>query len=230
MKARSIETVDPRVRGGDSPLIRALAAVLGRSPRTRGRPLRLAPHERRLGSIPAYAGETSLTSWMKAPCRVDPRVRGGDANSVRIEHGCAGRSPRTRGRHGQPDAVGDGRRSIPAYAGETALDDAAAEVDGVDPRVRGGDIDEARGDETGRGRSPRTRGRRLQWWAETGSMRSIPAYAGETVDISAAMYLPGVDPRVRGGDDEIGHRLRFGVGRSPRTRGRLPAPLVQSLS
>ena len=162
-----------------------------------------------------------MTSWMKAPCRVDPRVRGGDANSVRIEHGCAGRSPRTRGRHGQPDAVGDGRRSIPAYAGETALDDAAAEVDGVDPRVRGGDIDEARGDETGRGRSPRTRGRHLDAVDEKTQEGSIPAYAGETLKSIADGVTRQVDPRVRGGDPlAVSWRLRK-RGRSPRTRGRL---------
>ena len=73
------------------------------------------------GSIPAYAGETRLKMTPEIPCRVDPRVRGGDHTPNGAELVDKGRSPRTRGRRMSAALRSEDSRSIPAYAGETAV-------------------------------------------------------------------------------------------------------------
>ena len=50
------------------------------------------------------------------------------------------------------------------------------------------------------GRSPRARGRRERRWIHDASGRSIPACAGETLEIKSVIASTQVDPRVRGGD------------------------------
>ena len=192
--------VDPRVRGGD---IAGLAVPLsfgGRSPRTRGR---LSPQQRlpgRLRSIPAYAGETDSGFRCNTHGRVDPRVRGGDVSFTLSMIVIKGRSPRTRGRQPISRRHQPGRRSIPAYAGETTPDVTVPAAKQVDPRVRGGDRMGLPMEILPPGRSPRTRGRPTRLDQPRSGRGSIPAYAGETYDPAGSAYAPEVDPRVRGGD------------------------------
>ena len=49
---------------------------------------------------------------------------------------------------------------------------------------------------------------------------SIPAYAGETRASERGGFFPRVDPRVRGGDQDLKTIPAERMGRSPRTRGR----------
>src|SRR5690606_807055 len=73
----------------------------------------------------------------------------------------------------------------------------------------------------GRGRSPRTRGRRNLTPSEALLERSIPAHAGETSASSRWSVTSRVDPRARGGDTAAAPASVLSAGRSPRTRGRL---------
>ncbi len=137
------------------------------------------------------------------------------------------------------------RRSIPAWAGETASPAYSTPAPGVDPRVGGGDrgqrhrdcdrvgsIPAWAGETTDRRHSasaravdPRVGGGD---GAETGEARgrswSIPAWAGETTLIAAWSPAPRVDPRVGGGDCRYSLSRQGRVGRSPRGRGRPVRP------
>ena len=137
-----------------------------------------------------------------------------------------GRSPRTRGRPRWRRTCRPSWRSIPAYAGETHIEIADHHALEVDPRVRGGDALAEKPPECGQGRSPRTRGRRWMRLNSVVSIRSIPAYAGETARRRADLDGEGVDPRVRGGDTLLLFSGVISTGRSPRTRGRLALALA----
>jgi len=133
--------------------------VTGRSPRTRGRHGLAGWCAKIVRSIPAYAGETRAWPVWRLVVWVDPRVRGGDANNRDLSDCSWGRSPRTRGRRHRGRRYRAPEGSIPAYAGETYNAPAAAAMDGVDPRVRGGDDPSGNTAKAAQGRSPRTRGR-----------------------------------------------------------------------
>ena len=116
---RRTPRVDPRVCGGNNVTLHHVRSPRGRSPRMRGKLLYSDKVMEALGSIPAYAGETSPTSRRSGRKTVDPRVCGGNMIDVEADPGGAGRSPRMRGKrsNGTDGKVADG--SIPAYAGET---------------------------------------------------------------------------------------------------------------
>ena len=69
------------------------------------------------------------------------------------------------------------------------------------------------------GRSPRARGNRGDRVAPHKRLRTIPACAGEPMDIKIDPLTGGDDPRVRGGTTEPDGDTISEVGRSPRARG-----------
>ncbi len=215
--------VDPRSRGGDCWRAWLRCWLGGRSPLTRGRRLRWTGEGRLRRSIPAHAGETNGFGGTEPRFTVDPRSRGGD---VRVTIGIpqlSGRSPLTRGRRALLRRAGAQRRSIPAHAGETDIEVGPRQPGEVDPRSRGGDRRPAPGHHHARGRSPLTRGRRGVGQHLGNPAGSIPAHAGETPMRFSPRSHNEVDPRSRGGDTR-GFRPRGArSGRSPLTRGRLPA-------
>ena len=97
----------------------------------------------------------------------------------------------------------------------------------VDPRVRGGDAYQQIKVPYSRGRSPRTRGRLFSEPLSRRALRSIPAYAGETESACRRLRRGQVDPRVRGGDQAVRKLASDGGGRSPRTRGRHLARMLE---
>ena len=92
-----------------------------------------------------------------------------------------GLSPRGRGKRVDRLAARRATRSIPAWAGETADIRGAHFMQGVYPRVGGGNVDirELAADDAGL--SPRGRGKRVNPSGFTIACRSIPAWAGETI-------------------------------------------------
>ncbi|BCX82594.1 hypothetical protein MIT9_P2180 [Methylomarinovum caldicuralii] len=151
--------------------------------------------------------------------QVDPRGRGG-AEQERAELvQKRGRSPRARGSRIDPCSNLPLLRSIPAGAGEPFLLPHGAKVYRVDPRGRGGAPGPSPLAEAVLGRSPRARGSPAT--GQSGALRpgSIPAGAGEPLDVGPGLGVGGVDPRGRGGAlTELSH-LGGGQGRSPRARG-----------
>ena len=194
-------------------------AIWGRSPRGRGSQGRRHRLGLARGSIPAWAGEPLLTSAPATTGRVDPRVGGGadtwewDANQN------PGRSPRGRGSQRPARAAAAVQGSIPAWAGEPRRHPTTPWRSRVDPRVGGGALLAASSAVTGAGRSPRGRGSRNTEALVNAMPGSIPAWAGEPRAVRRAGHLPGVDPRVGGGANDISRMIAATVGRSPRGRG-----------
>ncbi len=207
--------------GGDRPLRRSARPASGRSPRGRGRQGERRADCLRRWSIPAWAGETGGARRKGRGDQVDPRVGGGDLAQSRSNSSIRGRSPRGRGRPRARSRRSATPRSIPAWAGETMLPAWPGGSTSVDPRVGGGDGSASHESIIELGRSPRGRGRRQRIVAGGVDQRSIPAWAGETTQSTAAPSRVRVDPRVGGGDLAEAKRIVDGIGRSPRGRGRL---------
>ena len=131
-------SVYPRVCGGTNwPGVNAWRPQ-GLSPRVRGNlPLRRS-RRRRLGSIPACAGEPRRRSLSQRIRWVYPRVCGGTHSLCRRSLLDAGLSPRVRGNPGRRYRHVDNIWSIPACAGEPLPLHGAARLRGVYPRVCGG--------------------------------------------------------------------------------------------
>ena len=175
-----LDGVDPRMRGGDAGRKAKPKRNTGRSPHARGRRssmCRVKPWKR---SIPACAGETTISPSRRLQIRVDPRMRGGDVRVASRNWMISGRSPHARGRHfGSPQATVY-FRSIPACAGETPRRRGCRSACQVDPRMRGGDPCVAAGTAPVMGRSPHARGRLHRAEHDELLPGSIPACAGET--------------------------------------------------
>ena len=206
--------------GGDDVTKCTPSSTAGPSPRGRGR---RSVHGRQLGgvgSIPAWAGETSLQRPDLTSAGVHPRVGGGDLIGDSVLLACRGPSPRGRGRQLRSVVSSDSDGSIPAWAGETIGRGAGERRCGVHPRVGGGDDWVVPYRPKNTGPSPRGRGRPVQLVAVTGSAGSIPAWAGETRLRRRRSGRARVHPRVGGGDflSTISHVSARGP--SPRGRGR----------
>ena len=112
------------------------------------------------------------------------------------------------------------RRSIPACAGETYLLDYLSALDGVYPRVCGGNTHWTAPLTWATGLSPRVRGkpgRRCFGWSY---IRSIPACAGETAACRRWTCWRKVYPRVCGGNIDVRPIATDVHGLSPRVRGK----------
>ena len=114
-----------------------------------------------------------------------------------------GLSPRGRGKR-QPGArQPHDKRSIPAWAGETAEFKQVVTKRAVYPRVGGGNQAADSMRRVHSGLSPRGRGKRQFGGRGASSARSIPAWAGETFHDAVKPGLSSVYPRVGGGNTPI---------------------------
>ena len=192
-------------------------------PRTRGdRPDTPSESNRRMASPPHPRGSTcahnspgKIPPVSPAPAGIDrhrsdglcgdtslPRTRGcgGDSYPHRGHLIDDGRSPRVRGRPAVSCLGYYGHRSIPAGAGETPCAYSTLKAYRVDPRGCGGDSTSDYYELSAAGRSPRVRGRPFSSFIYFGYLRSIPAGAGETLDLLMVHPWGRVDPRGCGGD------------------------------
>ena len=113
--------VYPRVCGGTPSSPAAFSARRGLSPRMRGNPTFMAAGRKPEWSIPAYAGEPPPGLGKPAAVCLYPRVCGGTAVRRYRDAYQRGLSPRMRGNPTPSAKEYNGRRSIPAYAGEPAV-------------------------------------------------------------------------------------------------------------
>ena len=186
--------------GGNCSPLTLEAAVVGLSPRGRGKRNASARRSAGLGSIPAWAGETRQHTPRLIPIQVYPRVGGGNRDAER--------------------AGGNASRSIPAWAGETPPRRTRRGAISVYPRVGGGNSCKNLQDVLKLGLSPRGRGKLSGGAWRGASPRSIPAWAGETRWRQAAAALTTVYPRVGGGNVYLRTRAASFQGLSPRGRGK----------
>ncbi len=151
----------------------------GLSPRVRGNRWVLRVFFLRGGSIPACAGEPPWFRGQGGSDKVYPRVCGGTLGVRPARIPWWGLSPRVRGNRRVSSRERVSMRSIPACAGEPALNQIPPDYIRVYPRVCGGTVvsrvwKDARG-----GLSPRVRGNLTMWICRFQPIRSIPACAGE---------------------------------------------------
>ena len=131
-----------------------------------------------------------------------------------------GLSPRVRGK---PVSMADANcagGSIPACAGEAAIERGQVEQQKVYPRVCGGSDASSANDATRAGLSPRVRGKRRWRRSEWRPPGSIPACAGEAAGYDMDMRHYSVYPRVCGGSTGRNLVMNRNTGLSPRVRGK----------
>ncbi len=212
--------VYPRVGGGNLGVAECASNGYGLSPRGRGKlPCAgRAPFEIR--SIPAWAGETIAAASSRSFSVVYPRVGGGNGSESISAAPTRGLSPRGRGKHKLVGRDFLARRSIPAWAGETFRSGCSGTSLSVYPRVGGGNGSRRATDAAAKGLSPRGRGKPPAPIRSARSTRSIPAWAGETGCLWAALRGRPVYPRVGGGNAGLCGTAPSVPGLSPRGRGK----------
>ena len=213
--------VYPRVCGGTGGMMRRRRRATGLSPRMRGNHRGFTGRRRRLGSIPAYAGEPCRRACGWSPGWVYPRVCGGTAFDLDDHLRGTGLSPRMRGNRDDPEQTLPPFGSIPAYAGEPGRGLAPALCHRVYPRVCGGTPPVVSMPPVITGLSPRMRGNLPQDGMPPVVPGSIPAYAGEPGKSARCRLLTEVYPRVCGGTLVAQPPVGVIQGLSPRMRGNL---------
>ena len=132
--------VYPRVGGGNAAIAILRPLGVGLSPRGRGKPAADRPVRHFRRSIPAWAGETEDDPIDLLSQEVYPRVGGGNWRAWYQGNYGTGLSPRGRGKHGRSADWRPGRGSIPAWAGETGVEETIYPRGTVYPRVGGGNL------------------------------------------------------------------------------------------
>ena len=170
-------------------------------------------------SIPACAGEPYAVAPLPPGLRVYPRVCGGTMSAAVHSRIIWGLSPRVRGNQAAWPQSPSRRRSIPACAGEPAVQIPDPYRTRVYPRVCGGTHDQPAVLGSAEGLSPRVRGNPMSVRHHTGGLRSIPACAGEPRTPAITTSTTTVYPRVCGGTDFALLETAAAIGLSPRVRG-----------
>ena len=176
---RGGQGVYPRVCGGTARLAIMPSSTAGLSPRVRGNLTFLQTHTTDIRSIPACAGEPSISVLVARVTAVYPRVCGGTMDIAEPQVIQAGLSPRVRGNRPRRPPYARTGRSIPACAGEPAQGILGLARGKVYPRVCGGTVIGMVGQPAAGGLSPRVRGNPIGGRRSVGWDRSIPACAGE---------------------------------------------------
>ena len=209
----------PRVCGEHPLWLSRSRFGVGSSPRMRGTLCRCCRTRFRLGIIPAYVGNTDLTSGEQNSTRDHPRVCGEHGEIDVCMAGNMGSSPRMRGTR-QERVERRGRLGIiPAYAGNTRRESTAAQYPEDHPRVCGEHFHSWFGTVHGLGSSPRMRGTRNINPRRTFRMGIIPAYAGNTGRDRIRLHPPRDHPRVCGEHHGAVEPRNCHPGSSPRMRG-----------
>ena len=240
-----------QLNGGSSPRVRGTLninhaspnAQSGSSPRVRGTHDEKSWWPRSVRFIPACAGNSRRSCWRRAAPAVHPRVCGelhgicvpssisaGSSPRVRGTRGDSaggarppgGSSPRVRGTRAGGRHPDEGRRFIPACAGNSIRDLETKHAAPVHPRVCGELSKLAAQSVRSDGSSPRVRGTRLPAWAAGVLTRFIPACAGNSTAAPKRSRRRPVHPRVCGELAGLGAFFRLREGSSPRVRGTRP--------
>ena len=197
-----------------------LAACLGSSPLTRGKPDLRLDLEVRLRLIPAHAGKTSSQPCTASGSEAHPRSRG--ENLLRQSSAILypGSSPLTRGKrrsHSSPVSVAG---LIPAHAGKTCPRITPRSGRRAHPRSRGENNVVVRVAHNAQGSSPLTRGKRGNELPHRLDSGLIPAHAGKTPPTPRRLSRLRAHPRSRGENYLRRRSDDDRAGSSPLTRGK----------
>ncbi len=211
--------VYPRWRGELDRTASVVSSGSGLSPLARGTPVFANLWTIAIRFIPAGAGNTCCSSWWSAAIAVYPRWRG--EHNVRLSPLCvvAGLSPLARGTLHGFGFLFDGRRFIPAGAGNTYIRAKNKATATVYPRWRGEHIYQNISFYSHGGLSPLARGTRIKHGLTRRAARFIPAGAGNTTGCAIWRSRIKVYPRWRGEHRGKKLMLRKTNGLSPLARG-----------
>ena len=137
---RRIRRGYPRAGGGTNCAALISAMVQGLSPRGRGNRRHGDRLSRRVGAIPARAGEPSASRRARGSAGGYPRAGGGTGGSAALDISEKGLSPRGRGNRGRIGHHRRGEGAIPARAGEPPPAPGAARGSRGYPRAGGGTL------------------------------------------------------------------------------------------
>ena len=197
------------------------AYARGSSPRARGKRCKLRQLKQQIRIIPARAGQTCHASRQPPPSPDHPRACGANQGAPADPVSRSGSSPRVRGKRCAIGHQITNMRIIPARAGQTRHGTARPRRPTDHPRACG--ANDARHDRASSivGSSPRVRGKRGGGGQFRGTGRIIPARAGQTSSVSAALIPRPDHPRACGANSIVGGYGNSGRGSSPRVRGKL---------
>ena len=178
--APSFRTDHPRACGANDDFLVQLGAMVGSSPRMRGKRCVGRVQHPWPRIIPAHAGQTR-SDYQNGDTQPDhPRACGANARRRDCRRAIYGSSPRMRGKpeHRHP---GHGhRRIIPAHAGQTSPHAIMPPRSTDHPRACGANYNGTYSTLDDLGSSPRMRGKRQADRRGRGPDRIIPAHAGQT--------------------------------------------------
>ena len=133
---RVVREEHPRARGENLTQLKRLSAMVGTSPRTRGKLCYPAGKPDDTGNIPAHAGKTPQIPPSDCARGTSPRTRE-NIFSALLSGMHTGTSPRTRGKPELTDITQTGMRNIPAHAGKTFHYRVVPAENQEHPRARG---------------------------------------------------------------------------------------------
>ena len=170
----------PRICGEHGQNAQGTERQGGSSPHMRGTLCRCGLSTRRIGIIPAYAGNTCVVSTLACPSRDHPRICGEHPELADAPFMSVGSSPHMRGtRNFNKEYLGDDG-IIPAYAGNTCSLFSFRCVARDHPRICGEHPSYMSRGRYEVGSSPHMRGTRCVAIIPTRYPGIIPAYAGNT--------------------------------------------------
>ena len=215
-------SVHPRA-GGERPELQAGSQWLdGSSPRGRGTRGEQLLDARVARFIPARAGNACRAWCAGFSPSVHPRAGGERPDTGHLTIEGDGSSPRGRGTPRGAEREAARRRFIPARAGNAYFMHFCSSVRSVHPRAGGERSVSNAVERDNTGSSPRGRGTLGDRLAPRGSVRFIPARAGNATGSPTAPRATTVHPRAGGERNANRERINPPYGSSPRGRGTLP--------
>ena len=177
---RRLPRAHPRVCGENLSPSFFSRALLGSSPRVRGKLPQHPAHVLDSGLIPACAGKTSSWARWSSSDWAYPRVCGENLPIEKLPSVDTGLSPRVRGKL-EDFILGQLRgRIIPACAGKTTTTQRSQPRSPAHPRVCGENSANTSRTASASGSSPRVRGKRRSVSTWKACCGLIPAHAGKT--------------------------------------------------
>ena len=209
----------PRSRGVYRVHVPDTVASDGSSPLARGLRPPACASEPRPGIIPARAGFTSTSRWVRGACRDHPRSRGVYSSTSADARNRAGSSPLARGLQGPNWIRAVTRGIIPARAGFTRGASRLCRRGRDHPRSRGVYPTGRPSSGTTTGSSPLARGLPAAMLTVVFIRRIIPARAGFTPAAPRSAPAPADHPRSRGVYYAAAYAAIAHRGSSPLARG-----------
>ena len=188
----------PRACGANFRPVSRGCSRFGSSPRVRGKRCKLRQLKQQIRIIPARAGQTNIESTLRYRRTDHPRACGANDHPTCGKVSENGSSPRVRGKLVRVLGRVALGRIIPARAGQTVALLSAANAPPDHPRACGANPPRMASANRGGGSSPRVRGKRMGWHVRAARFWIIPARAGQTPSVSAALIPRPDHPRACG--------------------------------